>query len=203
MGSAHDPYRWAPPVVPPPPPGVVPSVSPSRRRWPFAIAGLAGLVAGIVLGVLLLAVTLVIFGKPRQVADSTGDPNAAWDLSATLTDAFLTSRVRANAARPVQDPRVHVQADGRIALEGRVGVRGPAVPVTVLLQPSIGDGQVRVALVSVKVGGLPLPGPLVEQIERVVTEASQPPMPPVPLTIVRIETMDGQLIVYSKLKQEP
>ena len=169
----------------------------ARRRWPLALGSWVG---GIVAGMLILTLALGLFGKPRDLAARTGDPTAAWDTSITLTDAYLTAQARKNGTGQVQEPVLHVQADGKVALQGKVSLLGRTVPMSATVQPSLVAGKLQMDVVQLQVGGLPLPEAVVKQIAGGVAGAMQPPAGALETTIVRLEPSDGKLVLYSKLK---
>lgn len=168
-----------------------------RRRWPVALASWFG---GMAAGMLVLLLALAAFGGPRSVSASTGDPTAAWDSSITLTDAYLTAQARKNGTGQVQEPTLRVQADGTLALEGKIGLFGRSVPLNAKLQPSLADGKLQMAIVSMQVGGLPLPEVVVNQVQNGVAGAAQPPAGTMPTTIVKLEASEGKLVIFSKVK---
>jgi hypothetical protein len=182
-----------PPAIPPMPPAIP---APARRTWPqLLLTGFGGLMAGMLLMVLIFAVT----GSARAVPGSSGSQAAAWDLSYVITDDYLTAQAKAGSSL-IQDPHMNVGADGKITLSGKVSVIGPAVPLRATLQPTIVDGNLRLSVVSAQLVGLPLPGFIERQIEDTIARAQQLPKLAVPVTLVRIETKEGQLILYNKVK---
>lgn len=201
------PRDGAPPVPPPfpaqamPVQASAPTAVPPRsapRRWPVALASWVG---GMVAGMLLVVALLGAFGGPRALpAASTGDPTAAWDTSITLTDAYLTAQARKGGSGQVQEPTLRVQADGTIAMTGKVALFGRSVPMTATLQPSLHDGALKMDLVNVQVGGLPLPQALTEQLAGSAMGATQPPASAMPTTLVKIEASAGKLVIFSKIK---
>ena len=173
------------------------AVSRVPRRWPLVLGAWVG---GVVAGMLVLTLALGLFGKPRDLAASNGDPTAAWDTSVTLTDTYLTAQARKNGTGQVQEPVLHVQADGKVALQGKVSLLGRTVPVSAMLQPSVIEGKMQMDMVQLQVGGLPLPEVVVKQIASGVAGAMQPPAGALATTIVKLETSDGKLVLYSKVK---
>ncbi len=169
----------------------------ATRRWPLAVGSWVG---GVVAGMLVLTLLLGLFGKPRDIAASTGDPTAAWDTSITLTDAYMTAQARKNGTGQVQEPTLHVQADGKVAMDGKVSLLGRTVPMKATLQPTLVDGKLEMEVAQLQVGGLPLPEVIVKQITSGVASATQPPAGALPTTIVKLETSDGKLVIYSKVK---
>jgi hypothetical protein len=167
------------------------------RRWPVAIASWLG---GVVVGMLVLTLALGAFGGPRAVAASTGDPTAEWDTSITLTDAALTTQARKGGNAQVQDPTMRVTADGTITLEGRANLFGRSVPVNGTLQPTLADGKLKMEIISMQLGGLPLPEFLVTQIQSSVAGAAQPPANAAGTDIVKIEATEGKIVIYSKMR---
>lgn len=202
----------APPVATPPPfnpvvaqpappmaqaPAVMAPAARRPRRWPAAVASWLG---GMVVGMLLLTLVLGLFGGAREVSANTGDPTAAWDTSITLTDAYLTAQARKNGSAQVQDPTMHVQADGTITMDGKANLFGRSVPVSGKLQPTIADGKLKMEIVSMNLGGLNLPEFIVTQIQGSMASAAQPPAAAMSTTIVKLEATQGKLVIYGKLQ---
>ena len=170
--------------------------APARRTWPqLLLTGFGGLIAGMLLMVVIFAAT----GSARAVPGSNGSQAAAWDLSYVITDDYLTAQAKAGSSL-IQDPHMNVGTDGKVTLTGKVSVIGPAVPLRATLQPTIVDGNLRLAVVSAQLVGLPLPGFIERQIEDTIAKAQQLPTLAVPVKLVRIETKEGQLILYNKVK---
>ena len=182
-----------------PPAAAQPAPAAARRprRWPVAIASWLG---GVVVGMLVLTFALGAFGGARELSASTGDPPADWDTSITLTDAALTAQARKGGNAQVQDPTMRVNADGTISLEGRAHLFGRSVPVNGSLQPTLADGKLKMEIISMQLGGLPLPEFLVTQIQSSVAGAAQPPANAAGGEIVKIEATDGKLVIYSKMQ---
>jgi hypothetical protein len=169
----------------------------SPRAWPrIGLAALLGAAGGMLALVLIL--TLAI--SPRAVPGSAGDPAAGWDSSIILTDAYLTAQARAGGGGQIQDPRLHVVPDGTVTLDGRSGLLVGAAPIRATLRPTVVDGALRMTVVSAQLGVLPLPEPLSRQIEAAIAASLQAPPTTVPTAVVRVETKDGQLILYNKVK---
>ena len=168
----------------------MPPVTP--RRWPaLVLVALGGVLAGMV-----LTLGLVFASGPRAVPGTPGDPSAAWDSTIILNDAYLTAQARTAGNAQIQEPRMHAGADGKVVLDGRAGL----FPLHVILQPTIVDGELRLAVVSAQAGGLPLPAPLASQIESSIASAVQLPPAKVATTLVRVEAKEGQLVLYSRVK---
>jgi hypothetical protein len=177
-----------------------PAAAPAARRplrWPVAIASWLG---GVVVGMLVLTLALGAFGGPREVTASNGDPAAEWDTSITLTDAALTTQARKSGNAQVQEPTMRVKADGTIAMEGTANLFGRSVPVNGTLQPTLADGKLKMEVVSMQLGGLPLPEFLVTQLQNSVAGAAQPPAAAANTEIVKIEASEGKLVIYSKMQ---
>src|SRR4051794_21545848 len=162
------------------------------RRWPaMVLVALGGVLAGMV-----LALALVFASGPRAVPGSPGDPSAAWDSTIILNDAYLTAQAKTGGTDQIQEPRMHAGADGKVTLDGRAGL----FPLHVILQPTIVDGELHLAVVTAQAGGLPLPAALASQIESTIASTVQLPPAKVATTLVRVEAKEGQLILYSKVK---
>lgn len=187
---------WSPVAAGALPAGAAPAAR-RARRWPVALGAWVG---GVVSGMLILVLGLALFGGSPASTKSLGDPAAAWDTSATLTDAYLTAQARKNGAGQVQEPTLRVQGDGLIALTGKFSLLGRTVPVNATLRPGVADGKLEMPIEKVNLGGLPLPNALINQFANGVMGATQPPANALPTTIVRLETADGKLTIYSKMK---
>jgi hypothetical protein len=72
--------------------------------------------------------------------------------------------------------------------------------MTAKLQPSLADGKLQMAIVNLQVGGLPLPQVVIDQIANGVAGTTQPPAGGMPATLVRLETAEGKLVIYSKVQ---
>lgn len=172
-----------------------PTVAPPKRGWAQSLAsGLGGILAGM----LLIALIVAVAGSPRAVPGAAGDPNAAWDLSVVATNAYLTRQAQASENSLVQEPTMSVGADGKVILDARVSIIGPSLPLRATLQPTIVDGKLRLVVTGTQLGGLPLPGLVSRQVESMVATAAQMPATTVPVTLVRVEAKEGQLILYEK-----
>jgi hypothetical protein len=167
------------------------------RRWPLAVASWVG---GVVAGMLILMLGLAFLGGPRDVVVNNGDPTAAWDSSITLTDAYLTAQARKGGTAQVQEPTMHVQADGTIAMQGKASLFGRSVPVSGKLQPALVEGKLEMQIISLDLGGINLPSIIVNQIQGSMASAAQPPAAAISTTIVKLEASEGKLVIYSKLK---
>lgn len=178
----------------PRPLAAAPPPSAPARSWPLTV--LVGL-GGVLLGMLLVLSLNLLGGS--GAAGTTGNPSAAWDSTYVLTDAYLTAQAK-TGGNQIQDPRLHTGADGKVTLEGKVGVLGIAAPLNATLQPAIVDGKLQMSVVNARVGGLPLPGALTREIEKTIAAVIELPPTKVETTVVRIETKDGQLILYNKIK---
>lgn len=180
-------------------PATRPATPPRPRRW---LDRLGGAVVGLVLGVGLLAAFLTLAGgRPAAAATgTTGDPSAAWDSRVTLTDAFLTAQAKSQNGGTVHDPRLHVAADGTLTLDGAMSLFGRSLPLHVVLRPAVADGAVTTTLESAQVGGLPLPANLAQSFMSAGAPSLQPPSSAVPAKVVRLETSDGQLTLYTALR---
>jgi hypothetical protein len=179
----------------PPVEGVQPR-TPAPARWPaLMLAAVGGVLAG-----MLLILALTLFSGPRVGPGSPGNPSADWDSTIMLNDAYLTAQAKAGGSGQIQDPKLHAGADGKVTMTGKVNILGAAAPLTVILQPTIVDGELRMTVVTAQVGRLALPEPIARDIEKTIASAMEPPPTKVATTLVRVEAREGELVLYAKVK---
>ncbi len=71
---------------------------------------------------------------------------------------------------PLQSPQVYFKADGTIVLRANIAFQGQSQLVRVVAQPSVVDGQLQVQITEGKIGVVPVPGPVLAQLETVLAE---------------------------------
>ncbi len=134
--------------------------------------------AGLALGIIIVGGGLYLT-KPSgtTLAPALGDPNAAYDLGLTLTEAFFTSQVNkppadttgAAAQQTSSAPR-HRRACARTAQSRyrKASAYGFLVPVQAIVQPRVVNGRLEMAIVKGQAGGLTAPASVAEDIETVI-----------------------------------
>lgn len=153
-----EPTTWAP-TPQPARRGYAPQRAPRRLGGPWGCLGVAlGFVAGAVVTALL---ALALFAAPP--APSVTSAAGAVALKVTLTDTLLTAQLveaqRNAAGDALAQPRVHVRADGRIVVSGRLPDAGSfsGAMATVVARPYVSQGKLAVTLTNATVGGVPVP----------------------------------------------
>lgn len=146
---------------PPSPPTA--SRNPARRppRRFGAGLGCLGVALGFGAGVIVTALlALALFAAPPAPSASG---SAGLALKVTLTDALLTKQLadaqRAATNGVLAQPRVHVQADGKIVISGVLQGAGSfsGATATVVARPYVSQGRLAVTLTNATIGGFPVP----------------------------------------------
>lgn len=113
-----------------------------------------------------------------------------------LTDPELTAEVNqaiASGQSPVPVSNVQV-----MTVPGQVNIRGQVqavvtVPFTMTAVPHVTDGKAQLEVTGIDFGGLPVPGPVANQLVSAV--ASPNLLGDVPLTVTSFQAQSGQLVL--------
>lgn len=166
-----EPTTWAP-TPPPARRGYAPQRTPRRLSGPWGCLGVAlGFVAGVIISA-LLALALFAASPPPPATSAPG----AVALKVTLTDTLLTAQLveaqRNATGGALAQPRVHVRADGRIAVSGALLNAGPftGATATVVARPYVSQGRLAVTLTNATVGGIPIPLAMVSAVGKQINE---------------------------------
>lgn len=147
----------------PPDPPTTASRYPARSPRRFVAGwGCLGVALGFLAGVIVTALlALALFAAPPAPAASGSAGAVA--LKVTLTDTLLTKQLvdaqRAATGGVLAQPRVHVQADGRIVISGVLQGSGAftGATATVVARPYVSQGRLAVTLTNATIGGFPVP----------------------------------------------
>lgn len=92
----------------------------------------------------------------------------------TMTQEEVTSYLAlrlASAEVPLTNPQVYFKEDGGVVVRGQVDYQGQIQPIRVVARPSASDGTLVVDIVEGRIGPVPVPGPLLDQIEGNLADA--------------------------------
>lgn len=105
----------------------------------------------------------------EKIQATLASPDANGEVSVTLTqaqiNAIITSEVAQQSNQTITDPSVVLNA-GQMEVYGKVNQSGISTTVKIALQPSVdSNGNARLNVTSVDLGGIPVPDVLKNQIE--------------------------------------
>ena len=136
-----------------------------------ALLGCGGLLAGLILGALLMLVGLIAFApRPQAAAPGSADPNG--DLTITMDDAYLTQVLGSaisQSSLPISlsNVQAEIQPNNLVKISADTSGAFPVgVPLTALTELSVQSGHLAMRIVSAQVGGLPLPAGVVSALEQ-------------------------------------
>ncbi|MGH2542837.1 MAG: hypothetical protein ACRDIB_08570 [Ardenticatenaceae bacterium] len=114
--------------------------------------------------------------EAAQTAQSTGSS------SITVTQEEITSYVAlrleeaaAQAGSPVamllRQPQIYFKEDGTIIVRGQLEFEGSAQPLRVVARPSVANQQLQLDIVEGRIGPIPVPGAILDQVEGLLATA--------------------------------
>ena len=113
--------------------------------------------------------------KLAEVAGSGGN------VTVTLTQEEVTSYLSlklpptfeqdgTTIANPLQNPQVYFKADGTLIMRANITFEGNSQLIRVVAKPTVVDGALQVDITEGKIGPVPVPGPLLDQVETTLAE---------------------------------
>lgn len=118
-------------------------------------------------------------------------------ISFTVTDPELTARVnQAIAAGQVQAPVSNIQVTttpGLVTIRGQATTPFGNVPFTMTSVPKVAGGKAQLQVTGVDFGGLPVPGPLANQLTSAV--GSDNLLGDLPVTVTSFRAEQNQLVL--------
>ena len=118
-------------------------------------------------------------------------------VSFTVTDPELTARVnQAIAEGQVQAPVRNVQVNttpNKVTITGQVNVTVASVPFTMTAVPQVTGGKAQLLVTGIDFGGVPVPGPVANQLTSAV--GSDNLLGDVPLTVTSFRAEQNQLVL--------
>lgn len=167
------------------------------------------LALGLALGVLVAGgVTYAVSRRAAAPAPARGDLNAPFTLSLTLTEAFLASQINdppapgpGTPALPRQRLRgaaVRLLPDGTIQVSGEATVSGLTVPVRATLLPRVVNGQIAMAIIEGRAGGLGIPASIATDVEATVNRQLRATAAQRAVEVVAIVPGEGILTIRLK-----
>ncbi len=135
------------------------------------------------------------FANAAAQAQRTGRPVS---VAETFNDAEITSLANEAAqqeAVPVDHISLHATNQGTIQGSAQAHVAGQSLPVTLEGVPVVTDNRVALNVTSTHVGGLPLPGPISDQVAQAVRQPLQLGAPVSGFQNLQVSVSDGRLTV--------
>jgi hypothetical protein len=166
------------------------------------------LIAGLAVGVIIVGGGLYLT-KPDDGTPSGqyGDPNASYDLSLTITEAFFTTQVNKPPAdttgtqsqsTSLQDAEVRLREDGTIEVQGKASAYGFVVPVQAVVQPRVVNGKIEMEILRGQAGGLTVPQSVADDIETIINRQIANTLSRNEFEIISLEIGSGMIIVRLK-----
>jgi hypothetical protein len=110
-----------------------------------------------------------------------------------LTEAAATSPT---GGFPLTEPQIYFKQDGSIAVRGNIGFQGRTQPVRIVAQPRVESDSLQLNIVGGQVGRVPVPGPILNQVEGALSRAILAGQDYGRVTVVQVEqgalTIAGQ-----------
>jgi hypothetical protein len=136
------------------------------------------------------------FAAAEAKARLTGRPVSVIE---TFNDAELSSLAnQAAQAKGLAVDQISLHATGRGTVQGtaQAHAAGQTVPVTLEGTPEVsGDNRVQLHVTSIKVGAIPLPGPIADQATQSIRQPLELGQPLTGFTNVHVTTTEGKLTV--------
>lgn len=134
------------------------------------------------------------FVAARARAVQSGRPVS---VSQTFSDAELSSLANEQAeakGMPISEISLHATSRGVIEGQGQALVSGRQVPVSIEGVPEVSeDNRLRLRITTVKLGPVPVPGPLADQVTSQIRRSLEFGQPLTGFTDVRVTSGDGQV----------
>jgi hypothetical protein len=135
------------------------------------------------------------FAQAQAQAQRTGQPVKVVE---TFSDAELSSLANEAAqARglPVDRISLHATGQGTVRGTGQAQVAGQTVPVSLEGVPVVTDNRVALNVTSTRVGTVPLPGPISDQVTQSLRKPLELGQPIEGFQQLRVAVTDGQMTV--------
>jgi hypothetical protein len=71
---------------------------------------------------------------------------------------------------PLQNPQVYFKADGTLIMRANITFEGNSQLIRVVARPNVANGALQVDITEGKIGPVPVPGPLLDQVEVALAE---------------------------------
>lgn len=71
---------------------------------------------------------------------------------------------------PLQNPQVYFKADGTLIMRANITFEGNSQLIRVVAKPTVVNGMLQVDITEGKIGPVPVPGPLLDQVETALAE---------------------------------
>jgi len=166
------------------------------------------LVAGIALGIIIIGGGLYLT-KPSgtTLSPALGDPNGAYTLGLTLTEAFFTAQVNkpptdttgAEAKQTsLREAKIRLREDGTIEVQGKASAYGFLVPVQAIVQPRVVNGRIEMGIVKGQAGGLTVPASVAEDIETIINRQIANTLDSRDFQVIALQPGSGTLMVRLK-----
>ncbi|MBA3534117.1 MAG: hypothetical protein H0T73_19520 [Ardenticatenales bacterium] len=84
--------------------------------------------------------------------------------------SYLALRVSSQEVQ-LTEPQVYFRADGTVILRGKVSYEGQIQPMRVVARPTATNGTLAVDITEGRIGPVPVPGPILDQLEGNLAEA--------------------------------
>ena len=143
-----------------------------------ALWGCGGLIAGGIIGALLLLLALVAFA-PRPEPASPGVGSQYGNLSINMDDAYLTRQVsaavtQANLPIKLSNVQAEILPSEQVKISADTTNAFPlGAHLEAIAQLRIVNGELALHIINAQVGGLPLPAQLSSALERPINEKMQ------------------------------
>ncbi|HEX8684395.1 MAG TPA: hypothetical protein VF707_18915 [Ardenticatenaceae bacterium] len=124
------------------------------------------------------------FQQKIQVAGQEAQATGSTTVSITQEEitSFLTLRqdmLEAQAGEqsgtqfefPLIEPQVYFKDDGNIVVRGRIEYEGVNQPIRIVAQPTALNGTLEVNVTEGRIGPVPVPGVILDQVDNAVTQA--------------------------------
>jgi hypothetical protein len=106
---------------------------------------------------------------------------AGGPVSVTLTQEEVTSYLAlkmpatieqdgTTITNPLQNPQVYFKADGTLVMRANITFEGNSQLIRVVAKPTVTNGALQVDITEGKIGPVPVPGPLLDQVEVALAE---------------------------------
>ena len=92
----------------------------------------------------------------------------------TVTQEEVTSFLALRALTPdlpLQQPQVYFKDDGKIVIRGQLTIQERSQPMRIEATPSLVDGQFNLDVTDARVGPIPVPAGILDQVEGALAEA--------------------------------
>lgn len=140
--------------------------------------------------------TLIVTVDPKvfedQLATSAANFRETGQLSISFTEQQIISYVAQELAQQPDTPITELQIslqNGQMILTGKVKAGFLSTQVSIVFEPSVQNGELRITIVSANFGSLPLPASALEQISETVNQ-----------NLARYIALDGRSIEVESVK---